>query len=221
MTIAELLVQKLPTRHAPYAAAYANAAALNPTSLLHPIEFAIIHAALVDRESFTKDGHWALRPPGPSGIGDQGNRWYNDDAIPEAVEPLIEVLFTGRSRKDKHGKTQLEVRPPKWADAPFPGWGYGLGQIDFAASRKYEGYTNKEWLEKNAWQDPKVNLLRSAVILLDAIVHFNDVRCGIAGYNTRFDLVAKSDPDRFTTGHDYSEDVLNRAAKFGFTRKLV
>lgn len=221
MVLEKILALKLPSRHAAYATAYAEAAQVNRTSLLSSLEFALIHAALVDRESFTKDGYWALRPPGPSGVGDPSNRWYNDDAIPEAVEPLIEALFTGRSRKDKHGKTQLEVRPPKWADATYPGWGYGLGQIDFAAPKKFEGLTNKDWLAKYDWKNPRFNLMRSAAILLDSLVHFNDIRMGVAGYNARFDLVDLKDPDKFTTGHDYSEDVLTRATRFGLDRKLV
>ena len=64
--IANYLRDKLPPMHAQYADAYAQAALNHQTIYLKPIEFALLHAGVIDRES--KAGG-LLRPRGPGGTG--------------------------------------------------------------------------------------------------------------------------------------------------------
>src|SRR6267378_3498740 len=71
--IANYLRDKLPPMHAQYADAYAQAALNHQTIYLKPIEFALLHAGVIDRES--KAGG-LLRPRGPGGTGDPTPRWF-------------------------------------------------------------------------------------------------------------------------------------------------
>lgn len=216
--IANYLREKLPNMHAQYADAYAQAALNHQTIYLKPIEFALLHAGVIDRES--KAGA-LLRPRGSGGTGDPTPRWYTSGREPPWASELN--LFTGnvRSGYDENREdgfreedTQVEVRPPAYAGASVAGWGYGLGQIDFAS--------NREWLDANNWKDPYINLDKSAGILSDGIERFGDIRLGVVAYNAGYNhAYGSGDPDRYTTGKNYSKDVISRANAFGFDKLRV
>ncbi len=139
----------------------------------------------------SRESHWGLllRPPGPEGTGD-----------------FIERHFPARHR-----------------NGPLPsdggGFGRGLLQID---------YDYHEFARTGEWKDPRENILYGARVLDDSRrflqrkVNLQDLdllRAAIAAYNSgpRRVLMAirrKLDFDFYTTGGDYSTDVLNRAGFF-------
>jgi len=139
----------------------------------------------------SRESHWGLmlKPPGPEGTGD-----------------FIERRFLTRHR-----------------EGPLPpdggGFGRGLMQID---------YDYHEFARTGNWKDPKENIFYAAKILHDlrryferkaSLRGFDLLRAAIASYNTgpRRVLIAirKSlDFDFYTTGGDYSTDVLSRAGFF-------
>ncbi len=139
----------------------------------------------------SRESHWGLllRPPGPGGTGD-----------------FIERRFPTRHRN---------------GSLPSDGGGFGRGlmQIDF-------DYHEFARIEK--WKDPKENILYAAKILHDSkrlcerktnLHGIDPLRAAIASYNSgpRRVLMAirrKLDFDYYTTGGDYSADVLNRAGCF-------
>lgn len=215
--LANYLRESLPNRHAQFADAYAQAAGarapVGPLSV-SVSDFALLQAGLIDRESFYKgSGGWALRPRGPQGTGDPATRWMDASNFPDWVTDL--GLLTGNIRTDADtGYQEAEVAPPQWAGAEVPGWGYGLGQIDFA--------TWKDWLASNDWKDPFVNLDKSADILSGYCVQLGTLRLGVAAYNAGVDRVYRnrSNPDVVTSGGDYSADVIARASGFGFSRSV-
>lgn len=97
------------------------------------------------------------------------------------------------------------------------GHGHGLGQID---DRSYP-----VWCERGLWKDPQEALRMSAAVLQEKIrqispsVPANDrLRVGLVAYNAGahhavHDYFA-GEPDRHTTGRDYSKDVLKRSGVF-------
>jgi Transglycosylase SLT domain len=111
--------------------------------------------------------------------------------------------------------------PDKWKYAMPPdglGWGRGLMQVDYAQSDF--GKTEK-------WKDPRDNFLFGAKELADNITHYKShpttgvdpLAAAVAAYNCGQGNVNKAikngvDIDSYTTGHDYSRDVLSRAAWF-------
>jgi hypothetical protein len=131
----------------------------------------------------SRESDWGLtlRPPGPSGTGD----------------------FAPRN-------------PAKWGFAMPPdglGWGRGLLQVDY---QQAFGQTGN-------WRDPAANILHGAQELANDINFFahkafpgvDPKRAGIAAYNCGPGGVEKAirkglDVDAFTTGKDYSADVLRR-----------
>ena len=139
----------------------------------------------------SRESHWglSLRPPGPEGTGD-----------------FIERHFPARHR-----------------NGPIPsdggGFGRGLLQID---------YDYHEFARTGKWKDPKENILYGARLLEDSrrllqrkvnLQGSDLLRAAIAAYNSgpRRVLMAirrKLDFDFYTTGGDYSADVLNRAGFF-------
>lgn len=139
----------------------------------------------------SRESHWGLllRPPGPVGTGD-----------------LIERRFPARHR-----------------NGPLPpdgrGFGRGLLQIDF---------DYHEFARTGKWKDSNENILYGAKILDDSrrflrrktnLQDLDLLRASIASYNSgpRRVLMAiqrKLDFDHYTTGGDYSADVLNRAGFF-------
>jgi len=215
--VADKLRDELPSGHVQFADAYAQAAFAHAPVQLKPYDFALIHAAIIDRES---GAGIFLRPRGPEGVGDFKTRWYNEDSVPNWASELN--LYTGNVRVKtetyEDGSVeqvnQIEVSPPAYAGAEVSGWGYGLGQIDFVSWR--------QWLDTHDWKDPFVNLNKSAEILSNGINRLGDIRYGIASYNAGLNHnYGIGDPDRFTTSGNYSRDVLARANRFGFTKITV
>ena len=139
----------------------------------------------------SRESHWGLtlKPPGPEGTGD-----------------FIERRF-----------------PTGHRDGPLPsddgGFGRGLMQID---------YDYHEFARTGNWKEPKENISYGAKILHDLRRYFERqtnlqsldlLRAAIAAYNTGPHRVLKTirkglDPDLYTTGGDYSTDVLSRAGFF-------
>ena len=138
----------------------------------------------------SRESQWglSLRPPGPEGTGDFVKRPF----------------------------------PARYRDGPLPpdgGFGRGLLQID---------YDYHEFARIGNWRDPKENISYGAKILHDFrrfferktnLQGFDLLRAAIASYNSgpRRVLISirKSlDFDFYTTGADYSIDVLSRAGFF-------
>lgn len=135
----------------------------------------------------SRESDWGLtlRPPGPAGTGDPAPR-----------------------------------RSPPW---PYPlppdgkGWGRGLMQIDYQSS----------FAQTGPWQDPAANIDFGAALLAKNIAHFranpidgfDAVAAGVAAYNCGIGRVVQAAQqgrpvDHFTTGRNYSADVLSRRAWF-------
>lgn len=120
--------------------------------------------------------------------------------------------------------------PAKWHCLMPPdgkGWGRGLMQIDY----------QQEFAKSGAWDDPGKNLMYGSKELASHIAYFtanfdadtvDPLRAGIAAYNCgRANVTAAisdgSDLDTYTTGHDYSSDIIKRKDWFrdSFTRSLT
>jgi hypothetical protein len=139
----------------------------------------------------SRESRWGLinRPPGPAGTGDFGPRKF-----PTAF--------------------RIAALPPDGG-----GYGRGLMQIDFDAFPFARG---------GNWQDPNANIntgcsvLKSNLDLLGrktSLSGRNLLQAAIAAYNCGAGNVLSAingshDLDFFTTGRDYSKDVLNRAGFF-------
>jgi putative peptidoglycan binding protein/transglycosylase-like protein with SLT domain len=138
----------------------------------------------------SRESRWGLanRPPGPAGTGDFGQRSF----------------------------------PTSFRTGPLPddgGFGRGLMQIDFDAS---------EFARTGNWKDPEANInagcnvLKSSLDLLGrrtSLTGRDLLQAAIAAYNCGAGNVLKAisqgrPVDFFTTGRNYSQDVLNRAGFF-------
>lgn len=95
------------------------------------------------------------------------------------------------------------------------GHGHGVMQID---DRSFP-----QWCASGKWKDPHKAIDMGAWVLSDKIakaakVGKDSLRVGIASYNAGGnaiqDYLTYKNPDRRTTGHDYSADVLKRAEVF-------
>lgn len=111
--------------------------------------------------------------------------------------------------------------PARWGYAMPPdglGWGRGLMQVDYAQS---------EFGKTGDWRDPGPNILFGAEELAGNITYYkahphvgvDPVAAAAAAYNcgpgnVNKAIAAGKDVDAYTTGHDYSKDVLARAAWF-------
>jgi soluble lytic murein transglycosylase-like protein len=111
--------------------------------------------------------------------------------------------------------------PARWGYAMPPdglGWGRGLMQVDYAQS---------DFGKTGNWMDARANILFGADELATNIGHYNanprdgidPVRAAVAAYNCGQSNVNRAiedgfDVDHYTTGHDYSRDVMSRAAWF-------
>ena len=97
------------------------------------------------------------------------------------------------------------------------GHGRGLMQID---DRWHE-----DFVRSGDWKDPRLNILKSAEILRQSYNYLKNrgvsedalIHCAIAGYNAGpgrvWQGLSRGDgPDHFTTGKNYSADVLRRAS---------
>lgn len=139
----------------------------------------------------SRESHWGLilKPPGPAGTGD-----------------FIERRF-----------------PSRFRTGPLPpdgvGFGRGLMQIDFDAH---------EFARTGSWQDPKDNIRYGCKVLADSRDFMKRrtelegralLQGALAGYNAGPGNALRAirdgrDVDFYTTGRDYSKDVLNRAGFF-------
>jgi hypothetical protein len=138
----------------------------------------------------SRESHWglALKPPTPAGTGDFAKR---------------------KPRGDR--KTAL---PPDGG-----GYGRGLVQID---------YDWHEFARTGNWRSPKENIFYGCQVMDQARTFFNKrtnlsqstlLRAILAAYNGGATATLKAiqnglDVDAYTTGGDYSRDVLNRAGWF-------
>ena len=111
--------------------------------------------------------------------------------------------------------------PQKWGYAMPPdglGWGRGLMQVDYAES---------DFGKTGPWMDPTANILFGSNELATNVKHYtanpipgvDPQRAAVAAYNCGQGNVANAirdgyDVDHYTTGRDYSTDVLERAAWF-------
>ncbi len=139
----------------------------------------------------SRESEWglALKPPGPEGSG---------DFIPRI-------------------KTKLFRSTPLPSDGL--GFGRGLLQID---------YDYHEFARTGNWKDPKGNIFYGCELLfnnrkiLEQKFDLTDqqlLRATLASYNAGLIKIQKAilegfDLDYFTTGRNYSQDVLNRAGWF-------
>lgn len=124
------------------------------------------------------------------------------------VEPLL--LAAVCDRESAGGAT---LSPPNAGGTGDLGHGRGLMQID---DRSWAS-----WLKGAEWRDALTNIRKGAEILateLDRFASFPDGRrAGIASYNcgasnVRKAVAAGKDVDAFTSGGNYSADVLRRLA---------
>jgi len=139
----------------------------------------------------SRESHWGkiLRPAGPGGTGDFAKRSY----------------------------------PTRYREGPLPsdggGFGRGLMQIDF---------DSHEFARSGNWKDPKANILYGAEVLSSSLEFLKGktnlegkdlLRAALAGYNAGPGNALSAyrdgrDIDFYTSGRDYSKDVLNRAGFF-------
>jgi len=139
----------------------------------------------------SRESHWGLilKPRGPVGTGD-----------------FIDRRF-----------------PSRFRTGPLPpdggGFGRGLMQIDFDAH---------EFARTGNWEDPKESIIYGCKVLADSRDFMRQrtdlegttlLRAALAGYNAGPGNALRAirdgrDVDFYTTGRDYSEDVLNRAGFF-------
>jgi len=140
----------------------------------------------------SRESRWgrALRPPTPDGTGDFARR--------------------GRTNEFRH-----DGLPPDGK-----GFGRGLMQIDYDAH---------EFARGNLWKEPARNIAYAGGVLRDNIKYLKQrmpnltgealLRAALAAYNCGPGNVVralenKRSPDYYTTGRDYSRDVLSRAGWF-------
>jgi hypothetical protein len=111
--------------------------------------------------------------------------------------------------------------PARWGYAMPPdglGWGRGLMQVDYAQS---------DFGKTGNWRDPAANILFGTEELAGNIAFYkahpspnvDPIRAATAAYNCGRGNVGRAinngvDVDSYTTGHDYSRDVLRRYAWF-------
>jgi hypothetical protein len=100
------------------------------------------------------------------------------------------------------------LRPPCAIPEDRLGWGRGLMQLDYESARDFD------------WSDPMLNIDAGAKLLRALVDEFpRNLRAAVAAYNcgpgnVRKALLAGRDEDWFTTGRDYSADVLRRQKSF-------
>lgn len=138
------------------------------------------------------------------------------------IAPVYEpaVIAAIMSRESGCG---LLLKPPGPGGKGDRGHGHGLMQID---DRWHE-----DWIRDNPWDEPATNIGKGIMILHDIVrqvghyakgKHLKSeviLRVAIAGYNCggwnawNGERIFNN-PDRHTTGGNYSADVLDRAAQF-------
>lgn len=186
----------LPARLAPYATLFACAGAH------HGVEPLLI-AAVMDRESEGGEAP-GYHPKGPAGTGDWTARrghWLHSPH----VRVVTELPPGWHPPRDDEGN----VLPGPYAiPADGMGWGRGLMQHDYERALLFD------------WRDPATNIDEGAKLLAELLAEFPRARSSaIAAYNCGAGNVRKAillghDCDHFTTGRNYSADVLRRLAAF-------
>jgi hypothetical protein len=145
-----------------------------------------------------------------AGIGSRESGW-GLSLIPPGSGPAGTGDFTARPTPKPF---RSGSRPPDGA-----GFGRGLMQIDYDAH---------EFARTGNWKDPRANILYGAQVLRDcrqfigaraSLSASTLLRASLAGFNAGPQsawtaLRLELDIDFFTTGRDYSKDVLNRAGWF-------
>ena len=128
------------------------------------------------------------------------------------------AIIAGIGSRESHWG--LALTPPEPAGTGDHGHGRGLMQID---DRSHADFTNTE-----RWKNPRDNILFGCKVLFDSRKTFERktglqgeklLRGALAGYNAGPGNAVKTfqqgiDIDSFTTGHDYSKDVINRVGWF-------
>jgi len=72
-----------------------------------------------------------------------------------------------------------------------------------------------EFARTGQWKDAEANIMYGAVFFRDLYDRASSLANAIAAYNAGPKVLASNEPDVYTTGGDYSSDVLNRIASFG------
>ena len=130
--------------------------------------------------------------------------------------PLAIVAGIG-SRESHWG---LALTPPEPAGTGDHGHGHGLMQIDDRAHANF--------INTNQWKNPKDNIFYGCKVLSESRAFFESktglqgeklLQGALAGYNSGPANAVKAfqqgmDVDSFTTGRDYSKDVIKRAGWF-------
>lgn len=200
----------LPDSFTPYLQAIADSGTVNEPSYsgVTNYQFALVLCGLLDRESEVGS---ALQPPGPSGVGDLGSRYKLK--VPDWCAGIYADCVTGNTEQDAKGRTTYEIQPPAAFGAEERGWGYGLGQLDFASY-----YTSGDFATR--WTDPAWHINEVGRHLSSDVDALNSLSAGISAYNcgrgaARTALATGQDPDSKTTGGDYGTDVIRRANQWG------
>ncbi len=143
----------------------------------------------------------------------------------------VEILMGIGSRETELNPYYLK-HPGDYRDGTYHG--YGLMQMDIGSY--------PDWISQGHWKDARDCILKGAEVLNAKRQEIQDgqgkkltvgkqeytgakisgadlLRVAIAAYNSGawayYNYSTGHDPDRFTTGKDYSKDVLRRAARFG------
>ena len=143
----------------------------------------------------------------------------------------VEILMAIGSRETELNPYYLK-HPGDYRDGMYHG--YGLMQMDIGSY--------PDWINKGYWKDAHACILKGAEVLSGKrkeiqngqgkklkvgkheytgakITGADLLRVAIAAYNcgawAYYNYSTGHDPDRFTTGKDYSKDVLRRSVRFG------
>jgi Putative peptidoglycan binding domain/Transglycosylase SLT domain len=188
-------------------------------STVFPTTFPQNHAGLMAQfglantryKAFIDDAakHFGFQPSVIGGVGSRESQW-GLDLKPNGAGPAGTGDFTPRRF------------PTRFRPGPLPpegGFGRGLMQIDFDAF---------EFARMGNWKDPAANIRFGCQVLAQSQDFLQRktnlegralLRAAIAGYNAGPGNALRAirdghDIDFFTTGRDYSKDVLNRAGFF-------
>ena len=169
-------------------------------SQAHAVPESLLYAVM-ERES---RGGEALRPTSAAGTGDwvaRRGRWLS---VPGVL--VAKTLPAGwLTPKDKNGNP---LPPPYAIPGDGQGWGRGLMQLDFLAAQKVD------------WESAAVNIDAGAALLRVNLDRFHgQFPPAVAAYNCGPENVLRAlseglSVDAFTTGGNYSTDVLAKRASY-------
>ncbi|HSB70682.1 MAG TPA: peptidoglycan-binding protein [Candidatus Methylomirabilis sp.] len=180
--------------------------ARNDAGLLRQLEVATKHKSRIDEVA----GRYALTAATIGGVGSRESHWGL-------------ILKPAGSGPAGTGDPLERRFPTQFRTGPLPpdggGFGRGLMQIDFDAH---------EFARTGNWRDPGENILYGCKVLADSrdfiqrkagLAGRDLLRAALAGYNCGPGNALRAirdgrDIDFYTTGRDYSRDVLNRAGFF-------